>query len=416
MEPTIAAEGSGYRVDWPSQGVSAQVRHIRARLDGFKAQVSIFHQGHGIHRSTPTLSSVSGMDQLTRKLNKRLPEGDYNINWEQIIEDLAGITIDTHREGTAEVALSEVPEDETVAWRVDNLLIEGNPNLIWADGGTGKSMFAVFLSVLIQEGAIDTDHGLITQPGNVLYLDWETDQFELASRARRIHRGLGIERPSGIVYRYMGQPLVEDVDRVRDIAHRREIDVVVYDSMGLAVAGEMESAENVLSFFRAVRLIDRTALIISHSNRQGTIFGSAYSMNSARSVWEAKKSSGSAGAIDFSLFHRKANNIELQAPQAWTVQFEAEQISYMRGDVYETDAAGSLSYSDLVYRILKEDGPKSKEYLEDTIAAMKEEPVERIKRNVASAVSRHKKKSTVVETQDGHLALATASQEGAWTL
>ena len=88
----------------------------------------------------------------------------------------------------------------------------------------------------------------------------------------------------------------------------------------------------------------------------------------------------------------------------------------MRGDVYETDAAGSLSYSDLVYRILKEDGPKSKEYLEDTIAAMKEEPVERIKRNVASAVSRHKKKSTVVETQDGHLALATASQEGAWTL
>lgn len=286
-------------------------------------------------------------------------------------------------------------------------------------------MFAAFLATLVQEGHVDTKHGLVIEPGNVLYLDWETDKYEIASRTRKIHKGLGIQRPSRIIYRYMGQPLLEDADRIRDIVHKHNIDMVVYDSMGLAIAGELESAEDVLAFFRSIRIIDKTALIISHSNRQGTIFGSAYSMNSARSVWEAKKSGANAGGIDFALFHRKANNVSQQSAQVWTVEFRPDEILYTRGDVYMTEAAGDLSYSDLVYRILQADGPKTKEYLADRIADMKSESnMDRVKRNVATAISKYKQRATVTEAADGNLALASKKNpegdednpEGKWTL
>ena len=421
----ITPEGSGYKVEWSDLGLTAMVRHIKDRPAQFKAQVAISHQGYPVHRSNPVLDSTSGMDALVRKLNKRRDGADYGIAWDQVVEDLSGIVIDTHRRGVSELVISDVPVNDSVNWRVDNILIEGNaaPNLIWADGGTGKSMFALWLSVLIQTGHASTDHGLVVEPGNVLYLDWETDQYEVANRTQKIHKGLGIAAPSGIVYRYMGLPLVDDVDRVRDIMHRRDIDVVIIDSMGLAVSGEMESAETVLSFFRAIRLLGKTTLIVSHANRQGTIFGSAYTINASRSVWEAKKSAGNSGGIDFGLFHRKANNIPIQSAQSWSVDFRDDAVIYTRGDVFKTDNAGTLSYGDLIYKILQTDGPKTKEYLEDTIKGMKGDPVERVKSNVATAISRHKRNGKVAETGDGMVSLVPAGApqapqegEGEWTI
>jgi len=416
---TINPEGSGYKVEWPDLGLVATVRHIKDRPSQFKAQVAFSHRDYPVHRSNPVLDSTSGMDSLVRKLNKRRDGEDYSIPWDQVVEDLSGIVIDTHRQGVSETLLSEVPVNDGVGWRVDNILVE-DVSLIYADGGTGKSMFSLFLSVLIQQGYASTDHGLVVEPGNVLYLDWETDQHEVANRTRKIHKGLGIDAPSGIVYRYMGLPLVDDVDRVKDIVHRRNIDVIIIDSMGLAVSGEMESAETVLGFFRAIRQLEKTTLVVSHTNRQGTIFGSAYTVNASRSVWEAKKSAGNAGGIEFSLFHRKANNIQLQPAQNWSLDFRDDAVVYTRGDVFKTDNAGSLSYGDLIYKILQTDGPKTRQYLEATIKSMKGDPVERVKSNVATAISRHKRNGKVAETGDGVLSLASAGAaqegEGEWTI
>ena len=163
MEVTIENEGSGYRVAWKSDSntVEMLVKHIKARGSSFKAEVSVFLNEKPVHRSNPVLDSTSGMDGFARKLNKRRPENDYGIGWEQIVEDLSGIVIDTFRRGETEILLAEVDLDEQLKWRVDNLLVEGEPNLIWADGGTGKSMFALFLSTLIQQGYMNSEHGLI---------------------------------------------------------------------------------------------------------------------------------------------------------------------------------------------------------------------------------------------------------------
>ena len=419
MEPRIETQGSGYKIVWDGYDVEMRVRHIKSRPAGFKAEVSVFHKLEPVHRSNPVLDSTSGMDGFARKLNKRRPQNDYQVPWDQVVEDLSGIVIDTFRQGEPEMSLSDVDLDEQLVWRVDNLLVDGEPNLIWADGGTGKSMFALFLSTLIQQGYMSSEHGLIVEPGNVLYLDYETKPKEIATRARMIHAGLGLEQPdanktsSRIIYKKCDQPLQSETDRIRDLIYKHNIDVVIIDSMGMAVGGELESAEEVLAFFRAVRQLgNKTSLVVSHSNRQGSIFGSAYTMNSCRSVWEAKKSSSNAYGMDFNLFHRKANNISLQPAQSWGVDFKDNKVVYSRGDVFATDDAGELSYRDLVYRILEKEGGKTREYLKDAIKAIKGDPPDRIDRNVDSAVSKHKADERI-EEQDGVLTIKS-KDEGKW--
>lgn len=436
MEPVIKKSGSGYEVAWPSQGVHARVRHIKNRGDRFKAQVAITFREEPVHRSDPTLNSVTGLDQFARKLERRIPQEQWGVDWELIVEGLAGIVQDTHASGTGEVELGTVVPDETAQWSVDNLVIQGQANLIYGDGGTGKSMFCLWIAALMDQGHVNTDHGLVIEPGKVLYLDWETDASEVSTRVRNIHAGLGITNDSGIVYRAQTLPLAQDQDRIQDIVDERGIDLVIVDSMGMAVEGELESAETVLSFFRAVRTIGKTALIISHVNRQGTIFGSAYTNNSARNVWEASKAASTVSSnekdIAFNLFHKKANNINLQPSQSWSMSFDDDKVLLERGEVYETTDAGKLSIPKLVKEILKREGPRTKDSLDEMVAIKMNIDIPRegedmsgqyrkLRSNVGVAISRMKNPqketdSRIAELPDGTLSISTPTAEGgeAW--
>ena len=415
MEPTLEQQGSGYKITWASKNVEMRVRNIKPK--GFKAEVAVLLNNMPVHRSNPTLDSVSGMDAFARKLNRRRPLDDYGVDWEQLVEDLSGIVIDTYRTGEKEVQLKDVSLGDKLLWRVDNLLVEGDISIVWADGGTGKSMFALFLSTLVQQGYMSTEHGLIVEPGNVLYLDYETTSREIATRSRLIQAGLGIDAvdsgntSSRITYRKCDQPFTDEVDRIRDIIFKHSIDVVIVDSMGMA-CGDLNDMDAVLQFFRELRkLTDTTVLVVTHANRQGTFFGSAYTHNSGRLIWEAKRSGSNDSGMDFSLFCRKANNVPMQPPQSWSVDFSDGKAVYVRKDVFETEDAGGLSYMNLVYSILKEDGESTRDYLKERIKELKPKdergkdiPIERTERNVDTAISKQKSKGAVEEV-DGLLKL-----------
>ena len=384
---------------------------------GYKCEVSTFLQGRPLSRTYPTLTSISGVNTYAKHLKNMTAEvGFPEMNWGQVVEDLAGIVIDTHRAGVPAIKLNEVDLSENVRWRVDNILLEGEVSLIFANGGTGKSFFSLWLATLVQEGYMSSDHGLVVEPGNVLYLDYETKPEEIAHRSRMLHAGLGIDTAdstttsSQIVYNQCGHPFVDEEDYIQDLIYKHNISLVVIDSMGRAVSGELESADTVVPFFAAVKRLNTTVLVVSHTNKSGQLFGSQYTHNEARLIWEAKKSGSTNNGMEFSLVCRKANNVPFQPPQAYGVDFSNDMAIYNRADVFVTDIAGDMSYRDLIFRILKEDGAKSKAYIKDTIKAMKGDPPDRIERNVDSAVSKLKGGGHVVEN-DGVLQLPDITEE-----
>lgn len=421
MEPVIKPRGSGYKLTWDN-GVAVYASRIRENPERLKCEVAILLNGHGLTRSSPTLTSESGKDGLIRKLKRRKPVEDWGIDWEIVVEEMAGLIIDRHRLGVSEVMLADVPDDDTLDWRVEGIMVEKDPTFLFGASGSGKSMFAIFLSVLIDQGYVSTDLGLKLKPGKVLYLDWETSETEIAKRTKQIHRGLKLDQPTGIVYQRCLQPLAADVDKIIDLVSKYDIDVVICDSLGYATAGLLSKEEEVIPFFGALRSINKTALVISHTNKDDQFFGSNYINASSRMTWEAKGTNtpGDNG-LDISCFNRKQNNVPPQSPMGWHIEFDdVNGITFGRRDVFETDSAGAMSIPNIIFEILKREGPQSKDLLLSTIAAYKSKSAETITGAVEVALTRQKK-AGLIEISNDEVRLVDKSapeeeEEGTWEM
>ena len=415
--------GSGYifRQSVAGHQIEARIKGVKETATSVKAMIALSVDGRGIHRSIPSLTSVSGLDGYWKKLARRMPTADWGIDWEAVVELMAGQIIDAHSTGEDEVVLGEVDLSAEAKWAVAPMLLAEQPNIIYGPGGSGKSMIALWVAVLMDTGHVDTTHGLSVVPGRVLYLDWETDEQEIAGRAESLQQGLGITGDrSNIVYRRCTLPLANDADHVKDLVEKHKIDFVIADSLGLACGGALDEAEGVLSYFSALRWIGGTSLTLSHTNKEGKLFGSVYTTNSGRSIWEIQKSSTEGdNHMDVGLFHRKVNNTAHQQPLAFRLSFEDEMVTFESKDPMDTEVVSdTLSASELVYQIVSREGPVPRSEIADRVAAYMDRPVEKVAGSVATAISRHLKAARIVEL-DGELAIQAlfkSLEDGEWTL
>jgi len=381
--------GSGYVYVQTIAGhtVEAHITRVKDSGDRIKAEMAITVDGHGIARNSPTLTSVSGLDAWWRKLARRLPVADWGIDWEAYIKD---VTVPTN-----------------VRWLIEPMLLADQPNVLFGPGGSGKSMLSLWLAVLMDTGHVDTQHELTINSGRVLYLDWETDTLEIAGRVRDLQAGMGLNgHKSNIVYRRCTQSLASEADLIKNLVDRYEISMVIVDSLGLATGGGLDEAESVLNYFRALRWVGGTSLTITHTNKEGKIFGSVYTLNCGRSIWECKKS-GEEGdqRIDVGIWHRKVNLVGKQRPRAFGIRFDENAVSVVARDPMETEVvAESLSISELAYQIVAREGPVNRDALSGRVAVYRNEPAEKISGAVATAISRHIKAQRIVDL-NGELAI-----------
>ena len=413
METVIKKRGSGYHIQW-IEGIECYVSRIRENPDRIKCEVAILLNGEPLTRSSPVLNSESGKDSLIRKLKRRRPQEDFNIDWEAIIEELCGLVIDSHREGEAVLEISQVPQENSLTWRVEGILPEGNACLVYGDGGSGKSYYATYLAVLMDQGYLNTDLNMTIEPGRVLYMDWETDEFEISSRVKSIHRGLNIDKKSGILYRRCSQSLIAEVDRIVDIVAQKKVDVLIADSLGLATGGNLEEAESTLAFFQALRMIGKTSLVISHTNKAGQSFGSVYATNSSRMCWFAEGTPSDDGSgIDLSLFHKKANNVATQSDMGWHLQFDDDLgVTFSPQDVIDTASAGKMTIPRIIFEILRKQGEQTKEELREAVASKKAMTPESIKPAFNTALTRLKQAGKIQVSKD-RVGLS-GLEEGTW--
>ena len=110
------------------------------------------------------------------------------------------------------------------------------------------------------------------------------------------------------------------MDWIDDLANhvaRERFDLVVIDSVGMALGGDAGNDEKVLTFFTALRQIEATILLVDHmtkgpdSEERGA-FGSIYKRNQARSYWEMRQAAD--GEMTMGLYHRKTNLGRLSPP------------------------------------------------------------------------------------------------------
>jgi len=210
------------------------------------------------------------------------------------------------------------------------LVREGGCSLLFGDGGSGKSVIALWIALAL---TTDCDVPKPCEPqkqSRVLYLDWEADWETHNSRLLRLAQGAKVPPPEApaLEWLHMDQPLV---DRVRAIRRKMDdigADVVVHDSVSWAAGGSLLDDDIARSYLQAVRRIGGTHLAIAHVSadtakngfRGAHAFGSRFWHHGPRLTTYIRRS-GENGTIAF--LRQKANN-DAPIPDAWGLNFEWE--------------------------------------------------------------------------------------------
>jgi len=355
LAPVIERHGDEFGVRWDQHHVTCLLTAIHENGDGVQAELAVSHAGVDLHWGRLGLSSTAARESVVRKLREILPDLPWRIILERTCRDVTRAV----RTGEPLVMLTGQVMSP-LRELVPRLLYEGEPTLVYADGDTGKSLFALTLAVAVHSG-IALPSGLKpTRAVPAAYLDWETSRDTLETRLSLIAAGLGID-PPGILYKRMTRPLVDEVRALAAEFARRGVGFVVIDSKMFAVAGGEGAAfhEPVTAFYNALRLFAPAAsLVLNHvtnadarSGVPARPFGGAFAFNGPRLIWEAKRDQNLDDATAIVFTCRKANNLP-RRPPPFGLRFQPGQgtIAVHPFDLVEA-APQTVAGAGIVYRL-----------------------------------------------------------------
>jgi AAA domain len=278
-----------------------------------------------IHMARVNLVGTRSRQELAKHLTTRT--NGIGTDWPTVVEIACREVLRAYRAGAPAVLLRDVapPSEEETGYALAPLVLSGLPTCIFGDGGSAKSMLALAIGAAIHTGRPLAGF-TPERPRRVGLLDWEMDAH---SHRDRLGRLTGEPLPD-LVYVPCARPLAEDVDRLRRIVARHELEFLIADSVALACDGPPEAAEVATRFFGALRDLGLPVLCIAHVNRSGDTdrpFGSAFWHNGFRLTWYAKRETDpSPDTLAVGLFAKKANLGPMPAPVGFRLAFSSDGI------------------------------------------------------------------------------------------
>jgi hypothetical protein len=303
-EPITREICGGYELYWFGMDLKVTVDHVQ---DDDLVELAIYEKDKPVYISSYRLLSVSHKESLIRALgniNKKL-------DWFTITNQITIECLSRIRNGEQVVMLDSKIGAVKPEFLVFPIMVSNNVNIIYADRSSAKSLFIMWISLLLNLGWVDSAGLKIYKEHKVLWLDWENDSSTSGWSKECLVRGLGIEGIE-IAYLHMTHTLAKSIPYLQQKINEVGADTIVIDSLGIAVGGDLNLSEPAIEFFNSIRKLPVTPVVIAHTakdknNPRKTVYGSAFYENLARSVWEAsKKQEYGAHELVFSLFQRKA--------------------------------------------------------------------------------------------------------------
>lgn len=364
-KPDATYLADSYRFNWPDEEIEIVVDRIREdRSDGLRADIIIRSQrqprpGLLLAPTNVGLSLPAWRNQVAKAMDEREPD----VDWRGAIEQIVWFTNARWREGETVIDFREYTPGEKPRYLLRPYLEAGNAHVLFAMGGTGKSLFAMAIAVSVASGLPVLGQEPDTT-GPVLYLDWEADEATHYYRMMAICRGIGLDAPPPIHYRRQYASLTESApDLRRRIAGVGAV-LVVHDSFGAARGGEPESADSTIKAFNAARSLNTTNLFIDHVTKAADTadkpFGSVYTHNLARQSWGMIASDNTADTA-IALINHKSNNGRRGARLAYAVHMDNDEdelpwmIKYIPTDITKIrDLAGKSTARDAITAVMRQ--------------------------------------------------------------
>lgn len=328
-QPVLSDKGSNYEFTWTEYQLSAQVSRIHEHKDGRISCELKFttsnpeYKPHLLQQTFNLLGTSQGKTLLKNALGKVYKA---KVDWDEVIEQICGITLNKMREGEP---IEELWTDDAIApveYKVFPILLDREPTLLFADGGSGKSSIGLFIASCITLPWNNNPLGFKPKYGKVLILDWETSNATYKRNIQYLRRGHDLPEYM-ISYRRCWSPLADDINAIHEMVRSHEIDTVIIDSIIGAVKGDVNDSTAAQDFFRALRRLNVTSLLIHHTAKKTDLrnkspFGSAYFSNLPRSVWELiSHQEPGIDRLNVMMSHYKCNVDTKQAPIGIEINF-----------------------------------------------------------------------------------------------
>lgn len=367
--PSIHQLPNGLKLIWATPEIVIMSERIRQHKDDrVTGEITISH-GIGktskthLHRADFNFKSTTTRTQLIKLLKSR----HYNADWTGIMEQLCSYVLEWVREGEPVIELDTTKEYAPPEYLLYPLLLKNEPNVIFGDGESGKSLLALLLTLMIQLPYRHNDLGLTTlkETTQVLYLDWETNKDTSGWRYKCLANGFGLP-PMLLHYRRCNHTLADDIEAISNIAAENKIQCIIIDSIAAAAGGDVNTTIVADEFYKAIRKLKVTSLLLGHTSKDKsagddkTLYGSAFFTNYARMIWWARRTSIEGGDdISIGLYHRKANFTKRHTPLGFKFVFKKKERKIIVTSIDMTSELllpVDMSLPDKVWKALKKHG------------------------------------------------------------
>ncbi len=370
QRPILEGSSGTYRYRAPQFGIGIHVRSARIHSDGrLTAILRIVSETTG--NRIPGSGIVNLAAARTRAaLAKDLETAYPTAPWAQILDNLYILLEDQEMQGQPWLNLDSSECPDPVRYLLHPLLPRGEPTILYGDGASGKSMFAMLVAVLIATGTPHPYLGLAPlKAENVLYCDWERKPPEARRRLYRLAKGLSLPSSAHIRYRKCVYPLIDDIENVSAAVQEFDASVLIVDSLLPAAGGGdgRDAASPARLLFDALRRLECTPLVIAHhgKDREKGIYGSIFFRNLASAVWRAQAQHDPGDAsLRLGLFHEKSNLSSLFPSFGVEFSFDDDEDGHGAVSAYRIDVAGiptvaeSAPTTTRILYLLKSEGPQ----------------------------------------------------------
>lgn len=366
-QPNATYSEDLYRFHWPSLGVECIVEGIVAEKTDIRVEITItlVHNMYGgrLYTGHLLLLGTNSRRDVRKALEDRVPSDEFD--WGGILEQICLLTRERYRRGEPVLDLAQVDYRNAVRFLLKPFVPDRAISILYGDGGTAKSLFALAMGVCIT--TLTELVGMLPEKcGRILYLDWEDDAETHAERLAAVCKGMGIDVPDDLIlYQRRAERLQESTRELRRTIVEKDVVLVIVDSLGMAAGNPMDEAL-MLGALKAARSFNCAVLMIHHLPKdpkdKSKPFGTVYASNEARMTWlvEASEDEGSNSLSALYTNHkwnrgRKFNRRALLAHFETTADDELVSVKFSEGDIRLMDAfRNKLPLPQLMVKILED--------------------------------------------------------------
>ena len=268
-KPTMKVGLNRYEFEWVKEKLIALCDRVTEEATG---EISIYHEnGDGkdiLMYSNINLLSANSCSQAAKRLSRNLPTTDCDALFTYITQ----MTLEQLRRSEPVVRIGTKPLVIKAEYTLYPVLQKNKPITAYGPGGSVKSYLADYIAILVQCNVKGLGGTWIPNPGNVLYLDWESckedhERRVWAIKMGLIKQGVKVSLDDTFIYSFQKEPLTDNLYAIQKLVSENNIVLSIIDSHMAAQGYGPDQAQVASQFYNALRSLNCTTFTIDHIDK-----------------------------------------------------------------------------------------------------------------------------------------------------